>query len=115
MTPYSPNSERSISPMSTSSTLWQEMLPGENGKLISELLEKQYDVIYGSWPTEYNEIVLVADSNNEVDDMALYALGLKSKEDIDALALDAYNDACRPGNPREVSVEDIIAIYRSLM
>ena len=41
--------------------------------------------------------------------------GVVKEEDIDALALDAYNDACRPGNPRDVSVEDIIAIYRSLM
>jgi lactaldehyde reductase len=29
--------------------------------------------------------------------------------------VDAYNDACRPGNPRETSVEDIEALYRSLM
>ncbi len=41
--------------------------------------------------------------------------GVVKEEDIDALALDAYNDACRPGNPREVSVEDIVAIYKSLM
>ncbi len=81
----------SVSPVSMSSTLWQEMLSGENGKSISELMENQYDVIYGSWPTEYNEIVLVVDENNEVDDMALYALGLKSKEDIDALAEAAFN------------------------
>lgn len=81
----------SVSPVSMSSTLWQEMLSGENGKLISELMENQYDVIYGSWPTEYNEIVLVVDEYNEVDDMALYALGLKSKEDIDALAEAAFN------------------------
>lgn len=71
--------------------LWQEMLPGDNGKLVSPLLEKQYDVIYGSWPTEYDEIVVVVDENNEVDDMALYALGLKSKEDIDDLAQAAFN------------------------
>ncbi len=71
--------------------LWQEMLPGDNGKLISPLLEKQYDVIYGSWPTEYNEIVLVVDERNEIDDMTLYALGLKSKEDIDELADAAFN------------------------
>ncbi len=81
----------SVSPMSSASTLWQEMLPGDNGRLVSSLMEKQYDVIYGSWPTEYNEIVLVVDANNEVDDMALYALGLKSKEDIDALAQAAFN------------------------
>lgn len=78
-------------PMGGSATLWQEILPGDNGKLINPLLEKQYDVIYGSWPTEYNEIVLVVDENNEVDDMTLYALGLKSKEDIDALAKAALN------------------------
>ena len=80
----------SMSPMG-STKLWQEMLPGEDGKLINELLDKQYDVIYGSWPTEYNEIVLVVDENNEIDDMTLYALGLKSKEDIDAMADAALN------------------------
>lgn len=65
--------------------LWQEMLPGDNGKLVNPLLESQYDLVYGSWPTEYNEIVLVLDENNELDDMALYALGLKSEEEIDAI------------------------------
>lgn len=81
----------SMSPMGASVVLWQEMLSGDNGKLISPILEKQYDVIYGSWPTEYNEIVLVVDENNEIDDMTLYALGLKSKDDIDALAQAAFN------------------------
>ncbi len=66
-----------------SSGLWQEMLSGEDGSLINPVLEKQYDVIYGNWPTKYNEIVLVLDENNELDDMTLYALGLKTKEEID--------------------------------
>ncbi|MBR3770901.1 MAG: ATP-binding cassette domain-containing protein, partial [Clostridium sp.] len=81
----------SMSPMGGGTVLWQEMLPGDNGKLISPLLEKQYDVIYGSWPTEYNEIVLVVDENNEIDDMALYALGLKSKDEINDMASAAIN------------------------
>ena len=37
------------------------------------------------------------------------------KEDIRFLAESAYNDACRPGNPKETSVEDIISLYESLM
>lgn len=41
--------------------------------------------------------------------------GIVNEADIDALALDAYNDACRPGNPRDCSIEDIKALYRSLM
>ena len=71
--------------MSGSMKLWQQMLSGENGDPINPLLKKQYDVIYGSWPNSYNEIVLVLDENNELDDMALYSLGLKTKEEIDAM------------------------------
>jgi len=37
------------------------------------------------------------------------------EEDIPQLAEDAYNDACRPGNPREVTKDDIIALFKSLM
>ena len=35
--------------------------------------------------------------------------------DIPALAESAYADACRPGNPRDTSVEEIAELYRSLM
>ena len=41
--------------------------------------------------------------------------GILKEEDIDALALDAYNDACRPGNPRPVSEAEIAELYRSLL
>ncbi|EET60781.1 ABC transporter, ATP-binding protein [Marvinbryantia formatexigens DSM 14469] len=91
----------------TSAVLWQEMLPGNDGELISPLLEKQYDVIYGSWPSAYNEVVLVVDENNEIDDMTLYALGLKSKDDIDELAQAAI-DQTEIAEPEEKwTYEDI--------
>ena len=44
--------------------------------------------------------------------------GLKEiakEEDVQFLAESAYADACRPGNPRDTSVEEIAALYRSLM
>ena len=41
--------------------------------------------------------------------------GVVKEEDIPQLAKDAYADACRPGNPRDTSVEDIEALYRSLL
>ena len=66
--------------------LWQELLPGKNGAPINDLLYEQYDLVYGSWPNSYDEIVLVLDENNEIDDLALYALGLISEEEINALA-----------------------------
>ncbi|MDY4813155.1 MAG: lactaldehyde reductase [Ruminococcus sp.] len=36
-------------------------------------------------------------------------------EDVDFLSQSAYDDACRPGNPRETSVEEIKQLYLSLM
>ena len=36
-------------------------------------------------------------------------------EDVQFLAESAYADACRPGNPRDTSVEEIAALYRSMM
>ncbi|MGN1319958.1 MAG: ATP-binding cassette domain-containing protein [Acutalibacteraceae bacterium] len=83
------SSVSSISSMSMK--LWQEMLPGNNGAPINDLLLEQYDVVYGAWPNSYDEIVLVLDENNELDDIALYALGLISAEDIDKLANAAIN------------------------
>ncbi len=41
--------------------------------------------------------------------------GVLKEEDIHQMSVDAYNDACRPGNPRDTSVEEIEAIYRSLL
>lgn len=75
----------------TAGKLWQEMLSGRNGELISPLIEKQYDLVYGSWPTSYDEIVLVLDSSNQLNDLALYALGLEPKEEIDTIMDAAMN------------------------
>ena len=37
------------------------------------------------------------------------------EEDIPFLAQSAYDDACRPGNPKETSIEDITALYKKLL
>ena len=37
------------------------------------------------------------------------------REDIPFLAQSAYDDACRPGNPKETSVKDITKLYESLI
>ncbi len=90
--------------------IWQEMLPGDNGKPVSDLLEKQYDLIYGSWPNSYNEIVLVVDSKNELADMTLYALGLKSLEDMENLMNAAMNGTTVDGAVEKWSYEEICAM-----
>ncbi len=41
--------------------------------------------------------------------------GILKEEDVQFLSESAYADACRPGNPRETSVEEIAELYRALI
>ncbi len=61
---------------------WQEMLSGDNGELINPIIKQQYDLLYGKWPEKFDEVILVVDKNNEVSDLVLYALGLKSNSTL---------------------------------
>lgn len=71
------------SSMMGSFNVWQEMLPGvEKDETINSLIKDEYDLIYGEWPTEYNEVVLVVNKQNEISDLALYALGLRTEKEI---------------------------------
>ena len=87
--------------------LWQEMLAGKDGSYVSPVLQSQYDVIYGSWPNSYDEIVLVVDQNNELDDMTLYAMGLISKEDIDKIMSAAMDGSTLEKEEMSWSYEEI--------
>ncbi len=64
--------------------VWQEMLAGEDGELVNPLFDEQYELIYGHYPENYNEIVLIVDGNNEISDIVLYSLGLKTTEEMKA-------------------------------
>ncbi len=74
-----------MSTVESSSSLWTELLPGDDGDLISEASKDQYDLLYGSWPNSYDEVVVFVDENNEISDLCLYAMGMKSKEEMQSL------------------------------
>ena len=57
--------------------VWQEMLDNE------ELLHSQYDVLAGTWPKAYNEVVLIVNKDNEISDYTLYTLGLKDQKELE--------------------------------
>ena len=90
-----------------STGLWQELLPGTDGAPVNDLLLNQYDVVYGSWPNSYDEIVLVVDENHELDDVTLYALGLLPEEEMDLLADAALNGTKLEHKEMKWSYEDI--------
>jgi len=52
---------------------WVELI-GDN-----ELISGQYDVIHGRLPENYNEVVLIVDKNNEINELLMYALGIKNQ------------------------------------
>lgn len=50
------------------------------------LYEKNYNVLAGRWPSSYDELVLVVNSNEQVSDLLLYSMGLKDPEKLDQMA-----------------------------
>ena len=73
---FSNSSMMSSSMMGGSWDVWSQLIGNQS------LLESQYDVIAGRWPSAYNEIVLIVDENDEISDYALYALGLKDQNEV---------------------------------
>ncbi len=88
-------------------SLWQEMLSGKDGAAISPVLQQQYDVVYGTWPNDYDEIVLVLDKNHELDDITLYAMGLLSEADIEKIMSATMEGTTLEQAEKSWSYEDI--------
>lgn len=57
-----------------------ELMPGVEEDTISQVVTNNYDVLYGNWPKDYNEVVLVLDKNNSISSGTLYQLGLITAE-----------------------------------
>lgn len=47
-----------------------------------KLRDDEYQLVEGKWPTNYNEVVLEVDENNEITDYALYSLGLLDQDEL---------------------------------
>lgn len=59
-----------------SNSNFSELMPGTGDKVISDALKDSYDILYGEWPTKYNEVVLALNKNNEISSKTLYELGI---------------------------------------
>ena len=77
----------------SSNDVWEELVDSR------QMLEDQYELVAGSWPEAYNEVVLQVDENNNVSDFTLFSLGLMDQQQL----LDNF-DALMDGREME-SVE----------
>lgn len=80
----SSNSSSAVSSFSNTE-VWNRLFDNQ------DLLDKQYDVVAGRMPENYNEIVLVVDKYNRISDYSLYALGLKDSEELEEMMKKAQN------------------------
>lgn len=88
--------------------LWSEMLPGTDRKLISDLLYAQYDLVSGKWPEKADEVVLILDENNEITDIAFYALGLMSDEEVNDILRAVMKNEEIEAAERKITYDDIL-------
>ena len=75
----------------------------------------QYDLIYGSYPEKYDEVVLIVNSNNEISDYTLYALGLKDQKMLKEMMYNVMKGEEVDDTDLELSYEDICNIEFRLM
>ena len=75
----------------------------------------QYDLIYGSYPEKYDEVVLIVNSNNEISDYTLYALGLKEQKMLKEMMYNVMKGEEVDDADLELSYEDICNIEFKLM
>ncbi|MDO4945229.1 MAG: ATP-binding cassette domain-containing protein [Ruminococcus sp.] len=61
------------------SDAWAEIINNQ------ELVEKQYDIVAGRFPENYNEVVLVVNKYNEINDYFLYSLGILDSTELNGI------------------------------
>ncbi|MBQ8249742.1 MAG: ABC transporter ATP-binding protein/permease, partial [Clostridia bacterium] len=94
---------------STGLKIWDELIDND------ELLENQYDVIAGRMPENWNEIVIIVTKNNEISDMALFALGIKDQSTLDGMMLELMNGEFEQDAATSYSYDDLLALEYYLL
>ncbi|MBQ8000174.1 MAG: ABC transporter ATP-binding protein/permease [Ruminococcus sp.] len=62
---------------------FDELLPGQGDNIISDIVYDNYEVVYGDWPKEYNEVILVLNERNEIQSTILYQLGVLPSQEYE--------------------------------
>ena len=79
------------------------------------ILDQQYEVIAGNWPQEYNEVVLVVNSNNQISKMTLYMLGMLDPDEIDKDMEALMGGDYKPTEMAPYTYDDIMGIEFKLL
>ena len=94
----------SMSSMTQSFSVWMELIGDD------KLMDAQYDVIAGRMPQKYNEVVLIVDGNNQINELVVYALGLKNQEEFtkNIMSALASGETLEASDVTEFSYDEIL-------
>ena len=101
----------SMGSMVTNFSVWMELIGDER------LMDSQYDVIAGRMPQKHNEVVLIVDGNNQINELVVYALGLKNQEEFtkNIMAALASGETLENDSITEYSYDDILSMKFKLV
>ena len=85
---------------------FSEMVAGTSGQPISSVVTDNYEMVSGSWPTAYNEVVMVLNENNSIPVQSLYQLGFITKEQFTAAKNQLANK--QDGDDFTLNYEDML-------
>ncbi|WP_196001179.1 ABC transporter ATP-binding protein/permease [Clostridium sp. 1001271B_151109_B4] len=97
-----------ISRFSSSSNNFEELIPGKDGISVSNAIKDSYDLLYGDWPTAYDEVILTLDQNNEISATTLYQLGILPSSEYKELITKIENGEEVKLESKSWKYEDII-------
>ncbi|MDR0513772.1 MAG: ABC transporter ATP-binding protein/permease [Coriobacteriaceae bacterium] len=120
-TAFTPLSQGSLT--GTAGNYASMMTSGSNTNIFHEmlnnppLLEVQYDVVAGAWPSSYDECVLVLNFENRINDFTLYAMGLRDPAELDRMVSEVADnvEVSVPLDELEFTYDEILAVKFKLV
>ncbi|MBR1414040.1 MAG: ABC transporter ATP-binding protein/permease [Bacilli bacterium] len=94
--------------MYNNSIFTELMSKSNSSESVSDAVLNEYDVVYGDWPTKYDEVVLVLDKNNELPLATIYNLGLLPSKEYKEIVNKMDNRENIEVEEKKISYEDIV-------
>lgn len=84
---------------------FSELMPGPDGETVSDVTKDSYELLYGSWPENYDEVIIVVNKNNGISTSSLYQLGFITKDEYKKITDDIESNG---------ETEDIVWNYEDI-
>ena len=103
---------------SNASSFMSSFSSAGGGMIFSEMTDDmdaiydQYDVLYGRWPSKYDEIIIVLSEPNSISDLLVYSLGLRDTAELRTIitSIMSQDEVDIVNNPKEFTYDQLMNI-----